>query len=43
MSKVVPKAGRAITHGALELSVTGVTKQKSDIDKLIGNILKTSR
>jgi fumarylpyruvate hydrolase len=30
--------GVVLEHGAIELSVDGVTKQKSDIDKLIWNI-----
>jgi fumarylpyruvate hydrolase len=38
VSEVVPMAGKVISTGALELSVNGVTKQKSDIDKLIWNI-----
>jgi fumarylpyruvate hydrolase len=38
VSEVVPMPGRVISNGALELSVNGVTKQKSDIDKLIWNI-----
>jgi fumarylpyruvate hydrolase len=38
VSEVVPMAGHVISNGVLELSVNGVTKQKSDIDKLIWNI-----
>jgi fumarylpyruvate hydrolase len=38
VSEVVPMVGKVIGNGALELSVNGVTKQKSDIDKLIWNI-----
>jgi fumarylpyruvate hydrolase len=38
VSEVVPMVGKVISKGALELSVNGVTKQKSDIDKLIWNI-----
>jgi fumarylpyruvate hydrolase len=37
-SEVVPMEGVVLEHGAIELSVDGVTKQKSDIDKLIWNI-----
>ena len=37
-SQVVPMQGVVLAHGALELAVDGVTKQKSDIDKLIWNI-----
>jgi fumarylpyruvate hydrolase len=38
VSEVAPMPGHVISNGALELSVNGVTKQKSDIDKLIWNI-----
>ena len=38
VSEIVPMPGKIIDKGALELSVNGVTKQKSDIDKLIWNI-----
>jgi fumarylpyruvate hydrolase len=38
VSEVVPMPGKIIDKGALELRVNGVTKQKSDIDKLIWNI-----
>ncbi len=38
VSEVVPMPGKVIDKGALELRVNGVTKQKSDIDKLIWNI-----
>ncbi len=38
VSEVVPMPGKVMAKGALELSVNGVTKQKSDIDKLIWSI-----
>ena len=38
VSEIVPMPGKIIDQGALELSVNGVTKQKSDIDKLIWSI-----
>jgi fumarylpyruvate hydrolase len=38
VSEIVPMPGKVIDKGALELTVNGVTKQKSDIDKLIWNI-----
>jgi fumarylpyruvate hydrolase len=38
VSEIVPMPGKVIDKGALELAVNGVTKQKSDIDKLIWNI-----
>lgn len=38
VSEVVPMPGEIIEQGALELTVNGVTKQKSDINKLIWNI-----
>jgi fumarylpyruvate hydrolase len=38
VSEVVPMAGQVIHSGALELRVNGVTKQQSDINKLIWNI-----
>ena len=38
VSEIVPMPGKIIDKGALELTVNGVTKQKSDIDKLIWNI-----
>jgi len=38
VSEIVPMPGKAIDKGALELTVNGVTKQKSDIDKLIWTI-----
>lgn len=37
-SEVVPMEGVVLEHGAVELSVDGVMKQKSDIDKLIWSI-----
>ena len=37
-SEIVPMPGVAIDHGAIALSVNGVIKQSSDIDKLIWNI-----
>jgi fumarylpyruvate hydrolase len=38
VSEVVPMRGHVIDKAALELSVNGVTKQRSDVDKLIWNI-----
>jgi len=38
VSEIVPMPGKIIDKGELELTVNGVTKQKSDIDKLIWNI-----
>jgi fumarylpyruvate hydrolase len=38
VSEVVPMPGKVIDQGALELRVNGVTKQQSDINKLIWNI-----
>lgn len=38
VSEIVPMPGKVIVKGALELTVNGVTRQKSDIDKLIWNI-----
>jgi fumarylpyruvate hydrolase len=38
VSEVVPMPGKIIEQGALELRVNGVTKQQSNIDKLIWNI-----
>jgi fumarylpyruvate hydrolase len=38
VGEVVPMPGVVLSRGALELSVNGQTKQKSDIDKLIWNI-----
>jgi fumarylpyruvate hydrolase len=38
VSEVVPMPGKVIDKGALELRVSGATRQKSDIDKLIWNI-----
>jgi fumarylpyruvate hydrolase len=38
VSEVVAMPGHVISNGALESSVNGVTKQKSDINKLIWNI-----
>jgi fumarylpyruvate hydrolase len=38
VSEVVPMFGKVIGQGALELRVNGVTKQQSNIDKLIWNI-----
>jgi fumarylpyruvate hydrolase len=38
VSEVVPMPGKIINQGALELRVNGVTKQQSDIHKLIWNI-----
>jgi fumarylpyruvate hydrolase len=38
VSEVVPMPGKVIDSGALELRVNGVTKQQSNIDKLIWNI-----
>ena len=38
VSEIVPMPGKIIDKGALELTLNGVMKQKSDIDKLIWNI-----
>ena len=38
VSEIVPMPGKVIDNGELELTLNGVTKQKSDIDKLIWNI-----
>ena len=38
VSEIVAMPGLVITNGAIELTLNGVTKQKSDIDKLIWNI-----
>ena len=38
VSEIVPMPGKVIDKGALELTVNSVTKQKSDIDKLIWTI-----
>jgi fumarylpyruvate hydrolase len=38
VSEVVPMPGQVINSGALELRVNGVTKQQSDVNKLIWNI-----
>jgi fumarylpyruvate hydrolase len=38
VSEIVPMPGQVITHGALELTVDGQVRQKSDVDKLIWNI-----
>jgi fumarylpyruvate hydrolase len=38
VSEIVPMSGKVISSGALELTVNGQTRQKSDIDKLIWNI-----
>jgi fumarylpyruvate hydrolase len=38
VSEVVPMPGKVIDHAALELRVNGVTKQQSNVDKLIWNI-----
>jgi fumarylpyruvate hydrolase len=38
VSEIVPMPGKVIDKGALELTVNGVMKQKSDIDKLIWSI-----
>jgi len=37
-TEVVPMAGQVIESGAIELSVNGEVKQKSDVNKLIWNI-----
>ena len=37
-SEVVPMPGVVLEKGTIELAVNGVTKQKSDLDKLIWNI-----
>ena len=38
VSEVVPMAGMVLAQGALQMSVNGQLRQKSDIDKLIWNI-----
>jgi fumarylpyruvate hydrolase len=38
VSEIVPMPGQVIDHGALELTVNGQVRQKSDVDKLIWNI-----
>ncbi len=38
VSEIVPMPGQVIRRGALELTVNGQTRQKSDVDKLIWNI-----
>jgi len=38
VSEIVPMPGQVIDKGALELTVNGQVRQKSDIDKLIWNI-----
>ncbi|MDF2465698.1 MAG: putative fumarylacetoacetate hydrolase [Ramlibacter sp.] len=38
VSEIVPMPGQVIDHGALELTVNGQPRQKSDVDKLIWNI-----
>jgi fumarylpyruvate hydrolase len=38
VSEVVPMPGKVIDQGALELRVNGVTKQQSNVNKLIWNI-----
>jgi fumarylpyruvate hydrolase len=38
VSEIVPMSGKVISSGALELTVNGQARQKSDIDKLIWNI-----
>jgi fumarylpyruvate hydrolase len=38
VSEVVPMPGKVIDQGTLELRVNGVTKQQSNVDKLIWNI-----
>jgi fumarylpyruvate hydrolase len=37
-SEIVPMPGVVIDHGAIALEVNGVTKQSSDVDRLIWNI-----
>jgi fumarylpyruvate hydrolase len=37
-SEIVPMAGTVISEGEISLAVNGVTKQHSDVDKLIWNI-----
>jgi fumarylpyruvate hydrolase len=37
-SEIVPMEGRIIDNGAIALEVNGVTKQSSDVDKLIWNV-----
>jgi fumarylpyruvate hydrolase len=38
VSEIVPMPGKALTSGALEMSVNNEVRQKSDLDKLIWNI-----
>jgi fumarylpyruvate hydrolase len=38
VSEIVPMPGQVIDHGALELTVNGQVREKSDVDKLIWNI-----
>ena len=38
VSEIVPMPGQVIRRGALELTVNGQTRQKSDVDRLIWNI-----
>ena len=38
VSEVVPMAGMVLAQGALQMSVNGQLRQKSDIDKLIWNV-----
>ncbi|MGJ7491490.1 fumarylacetoacetate hydrolase family protein [Variovorax sp. ZT4R33] len=38
VSEIVPMLGKALDKGAIELSVNGEVKQKSDLDKLIWNV-----
>jgi fumarylpyruvate hydrolase len=38
VSEIVPMSGVVLDHGALEMTVNGETRQKSDLDKLIWNI-----
>ena len=37
-SEIVPMEGQIIDHGAIALEVNGVTKQSSNVDKLIWNV-----
>src|SRR4029434_10443688 len=38
VSEVVPMPGTVLTHGALEMTVHGEPRQKSDLDKLIWSV-----
>ena len=38
VSEIVPMPGKVLENGALELSVNGTTRQKSDLNMLIWNI-----